>query len=93
MISMKKQKHLRFGYQKLILRSENLKTKSKITLFTCMAHARRKFKHALDNDTRAEQALLMFQELYSIERKAREQSLDFNQVKELRSKEASTIIK
>ena len=72
---------------------ENLKTTSKVTHLACMAHARRKFEHALDNDPhRAEQALLMFQDLYFIERNAREQSLDFDQVKEFRREKALPVL-
>ncbi len=60
-----------------------------ITLLSCMAHARRKFEHAKDNDLkRSEEALLLFQKLYEIERQAKEQELDFDQVKALRQKEA-----
>jgi len=47
-----------------------------IVLVGCMAHARRYFEHALDNDRpRAEKVLLWMQELYAIEREAREQNL------------------
>lgn len=47
-----------------------------ITLVGCMAHARRKFEHALDNDKeRATQALNIIQKLYSVEREAREASM------------------
>jgi len=51
----------------------NLKSKS-ITLLACIAHARRKFEHALDNDRpRAEFALLKIQQLYQVEANIREQ--------------------
>ena len=47
-----------------------------MVLVGCLAHARRKFEHALDSDqTRAEQALLLIQQLYAVEREAREQHL------------------
>ncbi|MDO1451357.1 IS66 family transposase [Rhodocytophaga aerolata] len=47
-----------------------------IVLVGCMAHARRYFERALDNDKgRAEKVLLWMQELYAIEREAREQNL------------------
>lgn len=50
--------------------------KGKITLIHCMAHARRYFEQALDNDhKRAEHALKEIQELYSIERFIRENKL------------------
>jgi len=63
------------------------------TLLSCMAHARRKFEHAKDNDTqRVKEALLLFQKLYNIERNAREQNLSFDQIKALRQKEAVPIL-
>ncbi|MEO7157057.1 MAG: IS66 family transposase [Vicinamibacterales bacterium] len=50
--------------------------KGKITLMHCMAHARRYFDQALDNNRKlAEHALKEIQELYSIERFARENQL------------------
>ena len=62
----------------------NLKNKS-ITLLACMAHARRKFEHALENDRpRAEFALLKIQQLYQIEANIREQQLLPDQVKAIR---------
>jgi transposase len=61
-----------------------LKNKS-ITLLACMAHARRKFEHAKDNDPkRAEFALLKIQQLYKIEAHIREQQLNPDQIKEIR---------
>ncbi len=64
-----------------------------ITLLSCMAHARRKFEHARDNDSkRAEETLLLFQKLYEIEREAKEQELDFDQVKALRQKKAVPVL-
>ena len=42
----------------------------------CMAHARRKFSDALQNDrARAEYALSMFQKLYAIERTIKDEAL------------------
>ena len=42
-----------------------------------MAHARRYFEYAKDSDpVRAEHALLLIQQLYAFERKAREQNLE-----------------
>ncbi len=64
-----------------------------ITLLACMAHARRKFEQAKDNDyERAEYALKKIQALYKIERDAREQELSFDQRKELRQKESVPIL-
>lgn len=71
----------------------NLKNQKDITLLACMAHARRKFEHAKDNDPeRAKKALLLFQKLYDIERIAREKDLGFDQIKELRQKEAVPVL-
>ncbi len=64
-----------------------------ITLLACMAHARRKFEQALDNDPeRAEYALKKIQELYKIERTAREQELSFDKRKKLRQKESLPLL-
>lgn len=71
---------------------ENFNT-GKITLIHCMAHARRYFEHALDNDRkRAEHALKEIQELYNIERFARENK--FTQVEryEVRQEESILIL-
>jgi transposase len=51
-----------------------------VTLMHCMAHARRYFEKALDNDkTRAEYVLQKIQLLYTIERTAREQNYSYQQ--------------
>ena len=48
---------------------DHFKNRSQITLLACMAHARRKFQHAQENNpTLARNALKMFQDLYDIER-------------------------
>lgn len=55
---------------------EDFERKSGITLFNCMAHARRKFDEAKDNDLAiASYALTEIQKLYAIERQAREENL------------------
>jgi transposase len=65
----------------------------KITLLHCMAHARRKFEQALDNDKqRAEHFLAQMQNLYSIERKARQENLSHKQRYELRQTESIAIL-
>ncbi len=65
----------------------------KITLFHCMAHARRKFEQALDNDKqRAEYVLAQMQKLYATERKAREEILSPAQRYELRQTESITVL-
>jgi len=61
------------GYQAY----DQFEDKDDIVLVGCLAHARRKFEHAKDSDpTRSEQVLLLIQQLYAIEREAREQGLD-----------------
>ena len=56
-----------------------------ITSLNCMAHARRGFEKALDYDkVRAEYAMGMFQQLYVIERKAKEAHLNSSQRHQLR---------
>jgi len=72
----------------------NLISKSKdITHLNCMAHARRKFEKALDYDkTRAEYAMDMFQKLYAIEARAREDGLSAKQRYELRLNEALPVL-
>lgn len=71
----------------------DLKTEGKITLAACMAHARRKFEKALDNDkARAEQVLGLMQQLYHIEAQAREKAMDTSQRKNLRQQEAVPLL-
>ncbi len=54
----------------------HLENTNNITLLACMAHARRKFEHAQENNpTLAAQALKMFQALYDIEQDIREKEL------------------
>ena len=72
---------------------KNLKNQKNITLLACMAHARRKFEHAKDNDPgRSKEALFMFQQLYDIERTIREDNLNNDQVKQFRQKESLPIL-
>jgi len=67
--------------------------KKEITHLACWAHARREFEKALDNDrTRAEKALLTIQQLYAVEREARETGLSPEQTKELRLKKSLPVI-
>lgn len=72
----------------------NLISKSKdITHLNCMAHARRKFEKALIYDKkRAEYAMEMFQKLYAIEARAREDGLSTKERYELRLNEALPIL-
>lgn len=67
--------------------------KKEVTHLACWAHSRREFEKALDNDkTRAEKALLLIQKLYATERKAREENLSPQQIKELRLAESLPVI-
>ena len=68
--------------------------KEGITLFGCMAHARRKFEKAKENDfKRAEYILERIKQLYMIEREAREKGLSFDQRKELREEQSFPVLK
>ena len=64
-----------------------------ITLLACMAHARRKFDEALKNDkARAEHVLGLMQQLYKIERQAREEQLEYDQRKALRQEQSAPVL-
>jgi transposase len=68
--------------------------KQGIILLACMAHARRKFENAKDNDPkRAEYVLERMKKLYMTEREARENSLSWDQRKELRIEKSLPILK
>lgn len=63
-----------------------------ITLYACMAHARRYFEKALDNDKQtAEYALTVIQSLYAIERKLAENQ-DQKEIRRIRQQEALPIL-
>ncbi|QQS49726.1 MAG: IS66 family transposase [Bacteroidota bacterium] len=67
--------------------------KEHITLLNCMAHARRGFEKALDYDKpKAEYAMDMFQKLYTIEQKARDENLTQQQRHELRLDQSLPIL-
>lgn len=69
------------------------KDKDGIAVLHCMAHARRMFYEARDNDkATAEYALQQIGLLYNIERKAKEQQLEPDQILQLRSKEAVPVL-
>ena len=71
-----------------------LENHENIVLLACMAHARRKFEHALNNDyDRAGYALKLIQSLYAIEQKARDNDFDYQQIKELRQSESVPLLK
>lgn len=64
-----------------------------ITLLHCMAHARRMFHEALNNDEqRAAYAMEQIQKLYTIERICKEQTLNFAEVKVVRQQKSIPIL-
>lgn len=64
-----------------------------ITLLHCMAHARRKFFDALSNDQpRAQYALGLFQELYAIERRIKEDGLPQEAIVTMRQQHALPVL-
>ncbi len=64
-----------------------------ITLLACMAHARRKFEHALENNpTLAGNALKLFQTLYNIEREIREVNMEPDAIQALRQERSKPIL-
>jgi hypothetical protein len=64
-----------------------------ITLMHCMAHARRMFNDALNNDeSRAAYAMKEIQKLYAIERNCKEQNLSFEEIKTIRQQQAVPIL-
>jgi transposase len=65
-----------------------------ITLIHCMAHARRMFNEALDNDeVRASHAMQEIQKLYTVERICKEQELNFAEIREVRQQKAVPILR
>ncbi|WP_455377890.1 IS66 family transposase [Petrachloros mirabilis] len=67
--------------------------KSDATEVGCHAHARRKFDYALDTDpVRAARLLVLWGNLYDIERNAKEQDSSSAQLLEVRQKEAKLIL-
>lgn len=72
---------------------DDLAPPDQIERLACMAHARRKFEQAQDNDkAKAEHMLTLIQKLYKIERTAREKQLDFAAIKTLRKSEAVPVL-
>jgi transposase len=72
---------------------EQFESRKDIVLVGCMAHARRYFEHALNNDrARAEKVLLWMQQLYALERQAREQHLSAGQRYALRQTQARPVM-
>lgn len=72
---------------------EDFDKKVKVTLLHCMAHARRKFDEAKDNDLlRAEYVLTEIQKLYELERKAKIEELSPAQRYKLRQEKSVEIL-
>jgi len=72
---------------------EEMGSRNGVTLLNCWAHARRKFDQALDNDKdRASYVLGQIQQLYAIERHAREEDLDIVAILALRQTESVPIL-
>ena len=72
---------------------EKIGRRPEITPLACWAHARREFERALDNDKmRAGKALAMIQQLYAVERKAKEEQMQADQIKQLRLDESLPVI-
>jgi transposase len=64
-----------------------------ITQIHCMAHARRMFNDALDNNEAvAAHAMQEIQKLYAIERNGKEQHLSFDEIKNLRQAQSVPIL-
>ncbi|NJO24658.1 MAG: IS66 family transposase [Bacteroidia bacterium] len=67
--------------------------KENITQIHCMAHARRMFNEALDNDRIvAGHAMQEIQKLYAIERSCKEQNLSFDATKTMRQEQSVPIL-
>ena len=67
--------------------------KADITLLNCLAHARRKFDEAKDNDlTRATYVLTGLQKLYALERQAKENGLSVDELCQLRQQQAVPVL-
>jgi transposase len=72
---------------------DNLTNKANIRQLACWAHARRYFEKALDHDrVRNEYALAQIRTLYALERTAREQGMNPEQVKQLRQQKALPVL-
>jgi len=65
-----------------------------VILIHCMAHARRKFNDALNNDeARASYAMKQIQQLYAIERNCKEQQYNFAKIRDVRQRDAVPVLK
>ena len=72
---------------------EDFASKLGVTLLSCMAHARRKFDEAKDNDlARASHVLTEMQKLYALERQAKENGLSIDELLLLRQQHAIPVL-
>jgi transposase len=73
---------------------EDFNKRADITLLHCMAHARRKFDEAKDNDlVRSSYVLMEMQKLYTLERQARESQLSNDEIAAFRQRESVPVLK
>jgi len=72
---------------------DHFANRPQITLLACMAHARRKFEHAQENNpTLAGHALKMFQSLYDIEREIQERNMEPDAIRTLRQERSRPVL-
>ncbi len=72
---------------------EEFETRPRIQMLNCMAHARRKFVDAQQNDpARAQHALRLFQKLYEVERAIKEKGLSGEALLQLRQQDAVPVL-
>ncbi len=72
---------------------EDFDKRANITLLNCMAHARRMFDKALENDkSRAEYVLIEMQKLYALEQVGRDQPLSEQELLALRQQQAVPVL-
>jgi transposase len=66
---------------------------TQIEHYQCLVHARRKFEAALNNDRkRAEHALSVFQQIYELEDRAKEENLSTEALRKLRQEHAKPLL-
>jgi len=72
---------------------EKIGAREEVVHLACWAHARREFEKALANDAkRAGIALLYIQQLYAVERRAREESMGAQAIKQLRLEKSLPVL-
>jgi transposase len=72
---------------------DHFEKRPQITLLACMAHARRKFEHAQENNPAlAGDALKMFQALYAIEREIHEENMEPDAIRIIRQEKSKPVL-